>query len=488
MDFLNPAFIEELLAGMTPVQRDFVHFLLAQIAALKAQVLELQARLDSLERKSHNSNKPPSSDGLSKPPAPKSLRSPSGKKPGAQEGHEGARAQMKAVPDVIEVLPVESCARCGTSLHSEISKPRVRRQVWDIPPLSLQATEFQAEVKDCPCCGLENQACFPVGVNQEVTYGPQIKSLSVYLGQYHYVPYGRLSELFEDLLGHSISPGSLYNFQVECAGSVGASLEAIRAGLLNAPVVHFDETGVRCEGKTQWGHVSCTPTLTHYFIHPKRGMEAMESQGIITAMQGRAIHDHWKPYFAFVKLLHGLCNQHHLRELRFLHEEKGESWAGSMRHFLQNANQAVRQAKERGEAALEPDLVKQYETDYQKILKEGFALHESLASTAVVLPPTRGRKKQAMGKNLLDRLQKKSDAVLVFLHDFRVPFTNNQAEQDIRMLKLKGKISGCFRSAEGATCFAAIRSYVSTARKQGERIWNVLNNAFRGEPFMPKTS
>jgi transposase len=264
-------------------------------------------------------------------------------------------------------------------------------------------------------------------------------------------------------------------------------VEAIHQGLLNAPVVHFDETGVRCEGKTQWGHVSCTPTLTHYFIHPNRGVEAMKSQGIITAMQGRAIHDHWKSYFAFVNLLHGLCNQHHLRELRFLHEEKGEIWAGAMREFLQNANHVVRQAKENGEQALESTLLSQYVVDYQEILKEGFAFHESLAPAAVILPAKRGRKKQALGKNLLDRLQQKSEEVLVFLHDFRVPFTNNQAEQDIRMLKLKGKISGCFRSAEGAACFAAIRSYVSTARKQGESIWNALNNALRGNPFMPKT-
>ena len=255
----------------------------------------------------------------------------------------------------------------------------------------------------------------------------------------------------------------------------------IKAHLLAAHVLHFDETGMRCEKKLHWVHVASSQAATFYTMHAKRGQEAMDAANILPKYQGTAVHDHWFPYFAYAQMKHGLCNAHHLRELVFVHEQEKEAWAQQMYDFLILANKEVDKHAELG--SLPPEMELQIEQDYQQILTEGFAYHASLPSL-----PTgkRGKTKQRDGKNLLDRLNEKRDCVLRFVQDFSVLFTNNQGEQDIRMVKLRQKIGGCFRVFRGGEIFCRIRSYISTARKQGWNIWDALADATRGSPRLLK--
>jgi transposase len=218
-----------------------------------------------------------------------------------------------------------------------------------------------------------------------------------------------------------------------------------------------------------------------YTIHAKRGREAMDEACILPKFQGMAIHDHWFPYFTYQQLRHGLCNAHHLRELVFVHEQEKEAWAKRMYDLLIRAKADVEKCIEQG--ALSPEVLLQIEQDYQQILTEGFAYHASLPSLPV---SKRGKQKQRDGKNILDRLNEKRDRVLRFIYDFSVPFTNNQGERDIRMVKLRQKIGGCFRAFRGGKIFCRIRSYISTARKQGWNIWDALEDAIRGSPRLLK--
>ena len=252
---------------------------------------------------------------------------------------------------------------------------------------------------------------------------------------------------------------------------------SLKAYLLAARVLHFDETGMRCEKKLHWVHVASSQLATLYTMHAKRGQEAMDAAGILPVFQGIAVHDHWFPYFAYSQLKHGLCNAHHLRELIFVYEQEKEDWAKRMYDLLISANREVENHVEQG--ALPPKVVLRIEQAYQQIITEGLMYHASLPSL-----PTgkRGKQKQRDGKNLLDRLHEKRDCVLRFIHDFSVPFTNNQGERDIRMVKLKQKIAGCFRAFTGGEIFCRVRSYISTARKQGWNIWDALADAIRGSP------
>jgi len=284
-------------------------------------------------------------------------------------------------------------------------------------------------------------------------------------------------EIFEDIFGVGISPGTGANVDKQLFSNLEVFEEGLKTYLLAADVLHFDETGMRCEKKLHWVHVASSPMATLYTIHPKRGQEAMNGADILPRFQGTAVHDHGFPYFAYSQVKHGLCNAHHLRELTLMYEQKKEDGAKRMYDLLIQANQEVE--KHREKEALPPDVQLQIEQTYNQILQEGFAYHTSL-------PPLprkkRGKPKQREGKNLLDRLQDKRDCVLRFIYDFSVPFTNNQGERDIRMVKLKQKIGGCFRVFKGGQIFCRIRSYISTARKQEWSVWDALSEAICGSP------
>jgi len=438
----------------------------AEIAFLKARIVELERRLGL---NSTNSSKPPSSDGLKKKPARvSSLRESSSKTSGGQPGHKGETLRQVATPDEVVDHHPSSCFGCGATLTPDMAQRHAARQVFDVPePLPLMVTEHRAHSCRCAACGLETRAAFPEGVNAPVQYGARIAAFVVYLLHCQFLPEGRLVELMADLFGVRLSAATIAAMSRSCAGRLGGFVEMLRDRVAGTPVKHLDETGFRIGGKTQWLHVASTAFMTFYRTCAKRGEMMANVVGII-------VHDHWKPYYTMQAVLHALCNTHHLRELKALVEIEKEEWARQMQRLLRRTCHAVNLAREHG-ISLKPRLIAGIERQYDAILAQASDFHETQTPLARAATKAggkrRGRKPRRTGHNLVLRLQTRKQDVLRFLHDPTVPFTNNQAERDGRMMKLRQKISGGFRSPEGAADFATLRSFLSTARKQG---WSII--------------
>jgi len=455
----------------------------AKLLAQDVKLATLRAKLQTLEgqlnKNSKNSSKPPSSDGPKKPRT-KSLRKKGRKKNGGQEGHKGHTLEPVENPDHIEVHKVSRCTHCGAPLEDVEVDDYQTSQVVDIPPVELEVTEHQVEIKTCPNCNTRNVASFPPGVTSPVQYGDRIKALMAYLNNYQFIPLERTCELLEDLFGHRPSEAAVLQANETLAENVRPANEAIKEQLINSDVVNFDETGFRVENRGQWLHVACNKFLTYYHAHLKRGREAMESAGILPRFKGTVVHDHWTPYLTYENVTHGLCNAHILRELTYVYEQYGQEWAEKMTIFLLNVKNEVDQAR-LCKDQLHFAQIATFEDQYREIIVEGFKLNPPPSR----VPGKRGRVKQSEPKNLLDRLNKYIGCVLAFMYDFRVPFENNQAERDVRMMKLKQKVSGTFRTMEGAERFCAIRGYISTTRKNGCRVLDAIQDAFMGNPFIP---
>jgi transposase len=452
--------------GQTENSSTTENALRAENTALKELITGMQARIAELERQlglnSSNSGKPPSSDGLKKPMRTRSLREPSGKKRGGQKGHPGETLRQVKTPDVVVDHYPEICAGCGAALTAAMATSHAARQVFDLPePRPPMVTEHRAHVCSCAQCGTPSSAAFPEGVAAPVQYGPRIGAMVIYLLHGHFLPEDRLAEVMRDLFGVSLVPATIARMSRCCAERLQSFIDAVRVEVCRAKVKHLDETGFRLGGKTQWLHIASTALLTFYRVCAKRG-------SILAGVVGIAVHDHWKPYYTMGGVLHALCNAHHLRELKALIEIDQEDWARKMQILLRRACHATNLAREKSRP-LKPRLVVRIERRYDAIVAEGLAFH-------LALPPLRraqrrGWKPQRVGHNLLGRLEQRKGDVLRFLHDPNVPFTNNQAEGDARMMKLRQKISGGFRAQASADDFTVIRSVLSTARKQG---WDIL--------------
>lgn len=337
------------------------------------------------------------------------------------------------------------------------------------------------EIKQCPQCQQRVRAQFPDGVTRPVQYGARLQAQAVYLNQYQFIPLARLQDLFSDLYGHTPSQSVFIKATQAVQTQIQPALTQIRTHLKQAAVTHCDETGLRVEAQLNWLHVVSTEQATYYEVHPRRGSKAMYAIGLLPELQGCAVHDGWASYFQFTQCAHALCNAHHLRELRFITEQYQQVWAEDMAHLLLAAQAEIATCPST-QLSLTPDRLAYYHQRYTEIVEQGLAANPPPAQPP---PQKRGRVKQSPPKNLLDRLQKYPTETLAFLNDFRIPFDNNLAERDVRMMKLRQKISGSFRTHQGADIFCDIRSYISTARKQGHSVFQALHGALLGQPFLP---
>lgn len=483
--------IDSLLKIIEDLRRENAD-LRKEIAELRKTVLERNAIIveqgnkikeleERLKRHSQNSNQPPSTDQYEKRCRPKSEREKSGKKSGGQPGHKGTTLQPSQNPHEVIYCHVDQCESCHQDLSGVEAYECVKRQESDIPLVKPVLTEYRMTAKICPKCKLVNKAKGPKNLTQPIRYGSRIVSLAAYLHYDQLIPLNRVQDMFSDLFSLPISEGTLVNQHNQLHKQLNYPESRIHENLIASPVNNCDETSMRINGKTCWLHAISNDTNTAYFSHKKRGCEAMNAMGILPYFKGIAVHDNWKPYFTYQNASHSLCNAHHIRELRGINENYNQQWAKKMRQFLINVNNVIHKHKAAGDYKLSDEIIKNFSEQYDAILDSAISEIPTLKTTSVK-SKKRGRIKQHPAKNLHNRLTKQKKETLRFMYDFRVPFTNNQAEQDVRMTKVKLKISGCFRSQEGADRFCRIRGYISTSRKRGINVIQSLENAIRGQP------
>jgi transposase len=464
------------IAALRTSHQAQLNALRAQVDALAAEVGELRARLG---QNSRNSSRPPSSEGLAKP-APKSLRKKTGRKPGRPKGQPGATLEMTDHPGEVIWHEPARCARCGAGLSGAPVTGTERRQVTDLPEdVRARVTEHRIISRRC-ACGRVTAGKAPAGVNAPVQYGPRIAAVAVYLWHGQFLSRGRTCEAIGELFGVPVSPGAVTGMVTRTAAALGASLEAIRRAVAAAPVAHFDETGFRVAGKLAWVHSASSGRYALITVHPRRGREAMDAAGVLPAFAGIAVHDAWAPYDSYGGVAgHALCNAHALRELQAVIDAAPPGqwcWAAQ-------AADAQRDMKHLADASLAADGTLGH-IDQAKLATARHRYHSAIMigkrQTAARAGPLM-RKHHALARRLLDR----EDDYLRYATDPRVPFDNNAAEREVRMSKLRIKVSGSMRSMAGAQAFCAIRSYLSTAAKHRIGKLGALTRAAAGTPWIP---
>ena len=443
---------------------------------LSLKVAELEARLN---KNSKNSSKPPSSDGYQK--SIPNNRKKTDKKQGGQEGHVGRTLLKVNTPDeIIETLLPSTC-HCGADLNT-VADCIKTRQVFDVPEIKIKVTEYRSHEKACPICGRVHKTEFPERVSQPVQYGENMQAIFSYLTTYQLLPLERAVETIEELLGQKISEGTIVNTNNRLHKLLEKPVEAIQEQLKASSVIHVDESGIRIDGSTKWVHVTSTPTLTYYAVNDKRGRAATEEIGILSDFTGTVVHDHWKPYYTFTDCTHAECNAHNLRYLRDIYENFDQEWAQTMASLLVEIKNRIASLRETSVSSMDETECNTWFERYHCIINNGI-LEDSNKSPVRISEKT-GKPLDSKALNLLQKLKAYDIETLAFMFDFEIPFDNNLAERDIRMQKLRQKISGCFRGDDGAEVFCRIRSYVSTARKNGVKVLTAIKNAFLGNPFV----
>jgi transposase len=453
----------------------------AQIGALTGQLEELRAQVADLaaqvRQNSANSSRPPSSDGPGKP-APKSLRNKTGRKPGRPRGQPGPTMELADHPDHVIRHEPPGCHMCGTGLAGARQTGAERRQVTEIPPVKAEVTEHQMIERECPCCEERTRADAPGGVTAPVQYGPRASALGIYLWHGQFLPRDRACAALGKMFSCAPSPAALAAQARKIAGLISPAITAITAALAGAGVAHFDETGFRVAGKLAWVHSASAGEYVLVTVHPRRGKEGMDAAGVLPAFAGIACHDAWKPYDGYDGVAgHALCNAHLLRELIAVTETGTADdviWAQQAIDALLELKEAAGAA---GRGAIDPE-----------ILEKHCRWFREAADAGIVLNAARHTKLHKKRNALATRMRDRADDYLRFAHDLQVPFDNNRAEQDIRMSKLRIKVSGCMRSMAGAEVFCAIRSYVATAARHGIGALDALTRAAQGDPWIPESA
>lgn len=441
-----------------------------QMSAATKSIVEVLILLISLlanrlNLNSTNSSKPPSSD----PNRKKKPKRKSGKKPGGQKGHVGTTLKKVDDPDKIELITIDRrTLPAGGRYHDAGYETR---QVFDID-ISRVVTEYRAQILEDEN-GNRFVAPFPEGVTKAAQYGTGIKAHAVYMSQFQLIPYNRIQDYFADQIHIPVSEGSIFNFNLQAFEALAGFENQVKEKLTTADVAHADETGINIDGKRRWLHCVSNDDWTYFYPHEKRGTEAFEDMGVLPEFNGTLIHDHWKPYYK-IDCTHALCNAHHIRELTRAWEQDDQAWAQDMKNLLETINSAVIDAG----GAIDVNQALKYRHQYRKLIKKGeIECPESIRDKK---KGKRGRIKKSKSRNLLERLRDYENDALRFMENELVAFSNNLGENDIRMTKVQQKISGCFRSIDGAKIFCRIRSYLSTCRKQGVKSSRALELLFRG--------
>jgi transposase len=443
--------------------------------SLLARIADLEERLG---RNPRNSSMPPSAEGFSKPPVPnRAERRAAKRRPGKQPGTEGKHLAQVLDPDDVRVYAPEVCQSCGEDLADADIVGVERRQVFELPAIKPFVTEHRMERRRC-ACGCETKAAPPKEATAPTCYGPGVRALAAYLAVYQHLPYDRMARLFHDVLGIEISVGTLAQMVTEAGGALGLFTDVIRDLLIDAPAVNFDETGARVAGSLHWVHVACTALYTLIDCHKKRGTVALDALGVIEAMRGTAIHDGYASYRTY-DVLHQLCNGHHIRELDAIFEVLDQEWADEMIALLIEAKETVEAARAAGCDRLDDKALHSIRVRYGTLIQKGWGANPEPDKNKLA-----GYEKKAF--NLLTRLDTQRADVLRFATDFTLSWDNNQAERDIRMVKLQQKISGTWRTLEGARGYCAIRSYLSTMKKQGQPMLAGLRLLFEGGVWLPE--
>jgi len=435
---------------------------------LKHEIAELKIRINS---NSSNSSKPPSSDGYKKKPAfPKQKKG----KQGGQKGHKGQTLKQVKNPDkIVKCIPYE--CTCGHKFTNEQVFLSETRQVFDLPQPQLEVTEYQIHKATCLACGISQKGVAPEGVNAPVQYGNKVKAYVVLLNVHFKLPFKKIQLLFNDLFGYSINESTVYSASKLCYKKLDESEQIIKTKIAEGNVAHADETGIRVNGKLHWLHTATSILYTYLFAHEKRGSLALESdKSILNKISGWLVHDCWSSYFKFGKFKHAICGAHILRELQGLIESGQSKWTKIFKSFLMHVYEMPFDERIKRK--------KQIESRYKHICEIG----ERREPSPVKILKKRGRYKRTKGRNLVERLLKEQEAVLAFAFNKQVPFTNNLAERDIRPVKVKQKISNCFRTFAGAEIYARIEGFVSTSRKNNRNVFSELYTTFEGHNFITK--
>lgn len=465
--------VVELLDRLARVEARIVE-LEAENEALRAENAELKRRLGVTSR---TSSKPPSSDFPVKPAA-KSRREVSGRSPGKQPGDPGFTLRRVAGPDEVVAHRPACCVGCGAGLDAAPVVSVEARQVFDLQPVVMTVTEHRLEHRRCRC-GVKTMADAPAGVGAPAQYGPRVRAIAAYLVGYQHLPLARAAETLADLLGVGMSQGTLVNIVAAAGDALGPFLAAVREAIVAAPVAHFDETGLRVAGTNAWVHSASTGRLSLFTVHPGRGHEAIRAAGVLARFAGIAVHDGFTAYRRY-GAAHQLCNAHHLRELAGVLEIDPDRnvWAQQMIRLLCELNDLSRYARGKQSDGIAAVTLDSYRRRYHHILDQAKQAN----------PDPGGNRARSSAVNLIARLSGFAADVLRFAHDLRVPFDNSQAERDIRMVKLRQKISGGLRTWQGAHTFCAIRSYLSTTRKHGINALDALTQLHNGQCWLPETT
>jgi transposase len=467
------------LAELVALQAKAIEQLTARVEELEAENAELRRRLGLTSK---NSSKPPSSEGLDKPPAT-SMRTRSGRRPGKQPGGVGtALSQVPVADEDIDHYPPE-CGTCGDGLDpaAEPVGDPVVRQVFDVPEVRVRVTAHLLHMLTCPGCGARTRAVAPAGVTAPAVYGPTVTMLAAYLVAQHHIPVARVVEILADLAGIDVSGGWVTTACARMAAAVAPANEAIKDAIADAGVAHFDETVTRVAGRNHWLHAAATGRLTAYHIDEHgRAIASMTAFGILPRFTGVAVHDAYSGYDGFTAATHALCNAHILREATGIGEfdalARTDGWTENLVNLLGDAHRWAAHWRGQGHTSLPPFKLDDLSARYDCLVERALTLH----------PARPG--KQTPARNLALRLRDRKTEFLRFASDFTVGFSNNVAEQAVRMVKSKTRVSGGFRTLQGAQTFLAIRGYISTIRKNGLRAATELHNALLGNPWMPSTA